>query len=331
MPRIKAAPIKGLKPGSAITRVVRDAADRLYDAYLRDPNPGKRHGKFDRAYSEFVRDTAKEFEKMAIKIYRRWSLPEAVEPQDVIQDLHVEIIRIMRSYKPEKATVAAYLIWNAFARAKKECNRQRGKVKDREPSLHALVISGLLSEGDGGMERFDDCIDRLACESDSIELDRECEAMLDSKKMLRRVCRKLDPIDAKRVRRVVRHNGNIQEAAHAMISASEEMDIETRNEIVARKAQKLMTALKNAANVWKVLERQERDGKEESKAKVTRNIARNIARNDSRSGDDGHAEHRKAVRGGGPQAGLRRTRKTGNTPERDGNRANRTALWALCA
>lgn len=330
MPRIKAAPIRGLKPGSAITRVVRDAADRLYDAFLRDPNPSKRHGKFDRAYSEFVRDTAKEFEKMAIKIYRRWSLPEAVEPQDVIQDLHVEIIRIMRSYKPEKATVAAYLIWNAFARAKKECNRQRGKVKDREPSLHALVISGLLSEGDGGIERFEDCIDRLACESDSIELDHECEAMLDSKKMLRRVCRRLDPIDAKRVRRVVRHNGNIQEAAHAMISASEEMDIETRNEIIARKTQKLMTALKNAANVWKVLERQEH-GKEESKTKV----ARNTARNDSRSGDDrpgdGHAKHRKEVRGRRPEAGLRGTRKTRNFPERYGNRANRATLWTLCA
>ena len=84
MPRVVIGKFGGLKPGSAITKSFRIAADRLYDAFLRDPNPGKcacsrckmepvlqhatnkiRLGTFDLAYSEFVRNMSGEFAKMA--------------------------------------------------------------------------------------------------------------------------------------------------------------------------------------------------------------------------------------------------------------------------
>jgi hypothetical protein len=331
MPRVKVGPIKGLKPGSAITKVVREAADRLYDAFLRDPNPGKRFGIFDRAYTKFVRETEREFEKMAAKIYRRWPLPEAVEPQDVVQDLHVEIVRIMRSYKPEKATVAAFLIWNAFARAKKECNRQRGKVKDRDPSIHALVVSGLLSTGESGPERFEDCIDRLALEGDALELDRECESMLDSKEMLRKIRSRLSEQDSRRVRRVVAHGGNVRAAAFDMISAAEEMDPAALERAVARKTKKLMAALNRAANVWNTIERHEQGNDEED---------REDAGNEERQTEEHALDERReaancaigaAIRHRRSEARFRGTEKTQTHDRRNRTGANAAACFFLCA
>jgi hypothetical protein len=318
MPRVKAGPIEGMKPGSAITKVVRCAADRLYDAYLRDSSPNKcrcstcrgccnfvrirgrkdengqkmadtfascrmhlssceecierkyavgharRIGQFEAEYVKFVVATSKEFEKMATKIYRMWSLPEAIEPQDVIQDLHLEIVRIMKNYNPSKATVAAFLIWNAFARAKKECNRQRGKVKDREQSMHALVVSNFLMAGESGPERFEDCIDRLALESDSIELDRECEQMLDGKNTLRKVRAHLSEQDSRYVYRIALNGGNVRQTAFGMISAVEEMDATKRERAVKRKTKKLMIALRNAAIVWDRIKKEQDNGIEEA-------------------------------------------------------------------
>lgn len=165
MPRVEVKSIGGLKSSSAITKTFRAAADRLYDAYLLDPTPDKRFGLFDRAYTKFVRETEHEFEKMAAKIHRRWNLPEAVEPLDCLQDLHAEIVRILKNYDPEQATVAAFMVWNAFSRAKKECNRQRGKVNSREKSRHALPISRLsLPKENGKWETADDTFDRLITE-----------------------------------------------------------------------------------------------------------------------------------------------------------------------
>ncbi len=326
MPRVAIGKIQGMKPTSAITKTVRIAADRLYDAFLRDPNPTKRFGTFDRAYSQFVRETAKEFEKMATKIFRMWSLPEAVEPQDCLQDLHVEIVRIMRKYKPEKATVAAFLIWNAFARAKKECNRQRGKVKDREPSLHALVVSGLLSAGESGPERFDDCIDRLALESDEIDLDAECEAMLDSKKMLRRIRRHLSERDSRYIRRIVNNGGNVRQTAFSMISALDEMDAAQLEIAVKRKTKKLMAALKAAANVWQRLQesKEQENGKVKGRQENRIEEERRIDRREVASGGS-------AIRNRRSETRIPRTGKVRTSNRRDSERTNGSTLFLLCA
>lgn len=320
MPRVAAGKIQGMKPTSAITKTVRFAADRLYDAFLRDPNPTKRFGIFDRAYTKFVRETSKEFEKMAMKIFRMWQLPEAVEPQDCMQDLHVEIVRIMRKYKPEKATVAAFLIWNAFARAKKECNRQRGRVKDRDPSVHALVVSGFLSMGESGPERFDDCIDRLALESDSIEIDRECESMIDCKKMLRSIRRHLSEQDSRYIRRIVNNGGNVRQTAFSMISALDEMDEERREVALKRKTKKLIAALKNAANIWQQL--QERDnGKVKGQQEK-----RNEERREAASGtSDGSIRKRRSKTSA---CGIGKIR---SYDRRNSERTNGSTLFLLCA
>jgi ribosomal protein L12E/L44/L45/RPP1/RPP2 len=264
MPRVAIGSLKGLKPGSAITKNVRIAADRLYDAFLRDPMPGKRFGLFDRAYAEFVKSTEREFEKMALKIFRRWPLPDAVEIADVIQDFHCEIIRIFAQYNPERATVAAFLVWNAFARAKKTTNKQRGAKQDKDPSMFAFVVSGLLKPNESGPEHFDDCIDRLALENDSTDLDTACESMLDSKKLLRRIFKRIPRFQAKIVRRVVLNGGNVRQTAFQMISALEELDEKLLEEAVERKTKKIIAALQAAAAVWQSIKKQEQDdGNEE--------------------------------------------------------------------
>lgn len=324
MPRVAIGSIGGMKPPSAVTKTMRVAADRLYDAFLRDPDPSKRFGRFDRAYSEFVRTTGKEFEKMAMKIFRMWKLPEAVEPQDVMQDLHVEIVRILKKYKPEKATVAAYLVWNAFARAKKECNKQRGKCKDRDPSMHALVISGLLGMSESGPEQFADCIDRLALESDSIELDRECEAMLDNKKLLRRVRAHLSEQDSRYVRRVVRNGGNIRQTAFGMISAVDEMDEATRELAIKRKTKKLIAALKNAAFIWARIEKQEQEHGSEEERQEAKGI-------EERRDDGSENGVGTKVRNRRSETRIRATRSARVADRRHRNGANGSAFFLLCA
>lgn len=321
MPRVALGKVGGVKPTSAVTKTMRDAADRLYDAFLRDPTPTKRFGLFDRAYTRFVKETAKEFDKMATKIFRMWQLPEAIEPQDCLQDLHVEIVRILHKYKPEKATVAAYLIWNAFARAKKECNRHRGKVRDRDPSIHALVVSGLLSMGESGPERFDDCIDRLGLESDSIELDRDCESMLDSKKMLRQVRRHLSKQDAQYIRRIVSNGGNVRQTAFSMISAVDEMHEVQCERLVQIKTRKLMAAMKNAAAVWQQIQEQD-DEKERQKE---RQKERSEERRQTKAAIAASLRDRR------PQAGVRRTGETQIINKRDRKRADGSSLFLLCA
>lgn len=337
MPRVALGKVGGMKPTSAITKTMRVAADRLYDAFLRDPNPTKRFGIFDRAYSVFVRETEREFEKMATKIFRMWQLPEAVEPQDCLQDLHVEIVRILRKYKPEKATVAAYLVWNAFARAKKECNRQRGKVKDRDPSLHALVVSGLLSMGEAGPERFEDCIDRLALESDSIELDRECEAMVDAKNLLLRVRRHLSKQDARLVRRIANNGGNVRQTAFDMISAVEELDEGRREIALKHKTKKLMTALKNAANVWQKLQKQEQDNGEEgqqeerheNRSSISRRGRQSVGKYDRRQ--ESVCNESGALRDRRSQARFQRIGQTRVADGRNRKRTYGSSFFLLCA
>lgn len=359
MPRVAVGTLKGLKPGSAISKTVRDAADRLYDAFLRDPNPGKcrcsdcrtqigpkprfhresRTGPFDLAYSEFFKLTAKDFKKMAAKLFRRWPLPEAVEPQDVIQDLHTEIARIMANYDPMRATVAAYLVWNAFARAKKDTNRQRGKVKDKEASIHALVISGLLQPNDNGPEHFDDCIDRLAFDSDSSELDDSAEAMVDSKAKLRRVFRHMTDDDKRLVRCVLRNAGNIRLTAFKMISAIEEMDAEQREAAVDRKAKKLIMALRNAAVIWNNLKQEDDNGEEEQEIGIEERRTDSDESAECGSRATGECDRREIVNGSAdepiresrPQARVRDVGKARSTNRRRSERTDGSSFLLLCA
>lgn len=411
MPRVKAGPIQGMKPGSAITKVVRDAADRLYDAFLRDSRPNKcgcsvcrgccnfvrirgkrckidqrqpdaigavsvhvsepdtfapcakhalsceacvarkyavgharRMGHFERAYAQFVETTSKEFVKMATKIFRMWSLPEAIEPEDVMQDLHLEIVRIMRSYNPTKATVAAFLIWNAFARAKKECNRQRGKCKDRDKqSMHALVISNFLMMGESGPERFEDCIDRLAVENDAIELDRECESMLDGKNILRRVREQLSEQDSRYIYRIALNGGNVRQTAFNMISAVDEMTTAKRERAVKRKTKKLMIAVRNASTVWSQLKKQEQDNGEKERrqeGEIDRGCdggerSGNASDNEERRIDERREVARnaigEAIRHRRSEARFRAARKERSGNRRNAERTSGSALWFLCA
>lgn len=356
------AKIAGLKPGSAITKIVRVAADRLYDAWIRDPNPGKcrctrcaecagcavvanrcaacrnsgrfhqevRTGPFDRAYSDFVATTAKEFEKMAAKIFRRRPLPDAVEQQDVMQDLHCEISRILRKYNPAKATVAAFLVWNAFARAKKETNKQRGKVHDHDASIHALVASSLLMTGDGGIESTEDCMDRLSLASDTAELDRQYEAMVDSKKQLKRVRSRLSEQDSRYVHRVVLHGGNIRATAFAMISAVEEMDMETRERAVARKTAKLISALKAAAIVWDEMEREQENEEIEAGNDEDRDEARDARRREERR-ERGSAAIGEAIRLRGHETNFTSSGAKRIADRRIGKRTNGSPIFILCA
>lgn len=336
MPRVKIGRLKTFKIGSSITKTMRDASDRLYDAFLRDPNPSKRHGIFDRVYTVFVKATSKEFEKMAAKIYRRWPLPEAVEPQDVMQDLHCEIVRIMKAYRPEKAQVADYLVWNAFARAKKECNRQRGKVKDREQSIHALTISSLTHfDSGGGSEQFEDCIDRLAQGSDASELDRECESMLDSKNMLRKMRKHLSKQDRRYVYRIVLNYGNIRQTAFNMISAVEEMDETQREAAVKRKTKKLMTALRNAATVWTRLKEQERGKDRQEERSEEQQTERDVDVSDRSTGSDVRESVGRRVvatsRNRRSQIGLESVGSKRTADRRQGIGSGKSACFFLCA
>lgn len=337
MPRVEVTSIGGLKPSSSVTKTFREAADRLYDAYLLDPTPTKRFGIFDRAYAKFVRETQREFEKMAAKIHRMWSLPEAVEPQDCLQDLHVEIVRIFGKYDPEKATVAAFLVWNAFARAKKACNQQRGKVKGRDPSVHALPLSWFVQVGgEGRSESIDDAIDRLGYSDERPVLD--VESFLDSKAIFADVFDYLSHENAQLLRACLENDGNVRAAVLARLSPDEmALDDEDRKHLINSRASKVMRTLRREFSV--VLTKLECEGDErkqpdpeESPPKSERRPKRRNRTTESR--DRRQPQERpieETIRSGGSEPSLDDVAAAWAAARRKSRRENEATCVLLCA
>ena len=78
-------------------------------------------------FDEFARVTHPRWLSLALYIMRRWHLPPAVEPADVVQELLLGAWRAVWKYEPHfGGTASRYVVWNAVDKAKKRVHRMRG-------------------------------------------------------------------------------------------------------------------------------------------------------------------------------------------------------------
>lgn len=91
------------------------------------------------AFNEFVRRTGDDWGRMARELYRRWQVPAAVQPEDVLAELLTAVWSVLPEWDPDQRPLADYVCWNAYARARKWINKQRdayrrdGKNQSRHP------------------------------------------------------------------------------------------------------------------------------------------------------------------------------------------------------
>lgn len=208
-----------VRKNSAITRVVREACDRLYDGYLRGDRT---------AFERFVQEVDRDVEFMASKIFRRWQMPASEEIADLKQELYTEIVRILPKYDPRRALAADFLVWNAFAKGKKQSNRARCPVDDRPrservadprgadrlPSRCAMSASAYASAD--RPETQDEILDRLSRRA-SLSAELDPESIAASRELLTRICAAMAESDARLYVLLVESYGDVAAAVRGIL------------------------------------------------------------------------------------------------------------------
>lgn len=99
------------------------------------------------AFDEFIRRTGDDWSRMARELYRRWQLPAAVQPEDVLAELLTAAWRVLPQWNPEGRPLADFVCWNAYAQARKWINAQRDAYRrdGKNQSRHPIAASHLPS------------------------------------------------------------------------------------------------------------------------------------------------------------------------------------------
>lgn len=80
---------------------------------------------YERGFTSFLARCKKEYFLMSMAIYRKYRtrLPEAIEPQDIEQQMLLETHRAIGKFDPTRGTtIAEYLVFNVHAETKKRIN-----------------------------------------------------------------------------------------------------------------------------------------------------------------------------------------------------------------
>jgi hypothetical protein len=77
-------------------------------------------------YRDFARVTRGDWCAMAQYLMRMWRLPQGVEVEDVVQELHIGVLHAVRTHDPARGPLAQYVVFGACTQAKKWLHQQRG-------------------------------------------------------------------------------------------------------------------------------------------------------------------------------------------------------------
>jgi hypothetical protein len=109
-----------------------------------------RAGKME--YRDFARVTRGDWCAMAQYLMRMWRLPQGVEVEDVVQELHIGVLGALRTYDPARGPLAAYVVFSACTKAKGWLHKQRGAGLHGNPGRRLSNFAepfSLLARGDG--------------------------------------------------------------------------------------------------------------------------------------------------------------------------------------
>lgn len=97
-------------------------------------------------FDEFVRATLDEWQRVAVYLRNRWSVPEAVEPRDVMQEMLLAAWVAVDAWEPSRGvTLRNYVMWKGITAGKKFLHRQRAALRRDgcAPSRHDVAESTL--------------------------------------------------------------------------------------------------------------------------------------------------------------------------------------------
>lgn len=115
-----------------------------------------RRGELD--FAAFVAATQKDWQALGASIFERWPLPAAIEPEDVAQEMLLDLIeeRRVSEWDPAKGpTLSRYVVWNACSSAARWLHGQRDALR-RSGKAHgrfAVPLSMFSSQGKDGDRR----------------------------------------------------------------------------------------------------------------------------------------------------------------------------------
>lgn len=153
------------------------------------------------SFTEFSRETAADWLRIARYVLGRWQVPDAVEVIDVEQELIIAAWRACLEWDPSRGVaIDVHVRWRAITAAKKWLHRQRGALRldDRSPSRHPVSFTALGMDR-GGMD------DRSSMAEQVEEVARL--------RLLGSTLDKLAPQDAACVLALVVASGDVAEAA----------------------------------------------------------------------------------------------------------------------
>jgi len=143
----------------------------------------------------FYRLAHPDLERIAKYLLRRWDVPEAVEVEDVVQELASAAWWAMQRWDPTLATLHEYVMFNMTDKAKKELHKQRNAYRrdGSAPGRYEIPESRLRRRAsDDGIEHRCSIIDRLSVEPD----DEARDAREQGKRLYEQVMGELPSVDA---------------------------------------------------------------------------------------------------------------------------------------
>ena len=99
-------------------------------------------GSFDR----FAKSTRSDWKRIAGYLWRRWSLPDGVEVEDVEQELLLHAWQAIRRWEDGRGpTLRSFVVWSSITGTKKWMHAQRSALRrdDRAPSRFPVSMSRL--------------------------------------------------------------------------------------------------------------------------------------------------------------------------------------------
>lgn len=99
------------------------------------------------SFEAFAIATRPEWKRLARHLLSHWSVPDAVEPEDIEQELMLGAWRALNNWRENGAELGVHVVWNAITDAKKWIHSQRAALRrnDRSPSRHPVSLSKLSS------------------------------------------------------------------------------------------------------------------------------------------------------------------------------------------
>jgi len=172
----------------------------------------------ERAWRRFYAAARDDYGRLAASLTRRWSLPAAVEVEDVVSEMFLATPRFVRDWDPGREgarPLVDYVVFNVVDKATKWIHRQRRAGDGKSRSRHDLSFSSIARADDRAIESSPE--DRLVTGELAGEL-QQAEARLEGRAFYRALRERLNGPDMRLFDRAMARLLDLDEAAAIMYS-----------------------------------------------------------------------------------------------------------------